>query len=93
MYIRGDANADGGMDIADASTIFVFLFIGGRDPVCLDSLDFNADRDLNITDGIGLLDYLFGGGPEPAAPFPRCGSGDPDLPGIGCEESSRICAD
>ena len=70
-FIRGDANGDGLMDIADAVTGLSFLFLGGVMP-CEEGADSNADSRLDISDPIYTLSYLFLGGPPPRAPFPDC---------------------
>jgi hypothetical protein len=61
-FIRGDANADGGVNIADASFLLNFLFLGGREPTCFDSLDGNDDGTGNIADASYILNFLFLGG-------------------------------
>ncbi len=76
LFIRGDANSDGVINITDALAALGYLFLG-TNPVpgvfCEDSADTNDDGDLNVTDVIRLLGYLFLGGQEPAAPFPSEG--------------------
>jgi hypothetical protein len=74
-FRRGDANADGATNLADAVATFNFLFLGGDEPKCLDAADSNdTDNALNLTDGVFLLNFLFLGGdaiPDPG-PF-DCG--------------------
>ncbi|MEC9352363.1 MAG: SdrD B-like domain-containing protein [Planctomycetota bacterium] len=91
IYIRGDANADGQVNISDSQSVFGYLFLGRAEPSCRDSADVNADGKLDISDGIRLLQFLFSGGAQPSAPYPECGRAEG--PGVGCEESSRICSD
>ena len=82
-FRRGDANADGGLNITDGIYTLNYLFLGGPTPACLDAADANDDGGLNITDGIYVLNFLFLGGPEPPPPGPtQCGTdpteaGDP----------------
>jgi len=83
LFIRGDVNADGSHNIADAIAALGYLF-GGQGIPCLDAADINDDGGLNIADPITLLQYLFAGGPPPPAPFEACG-GDPTPPGLGCD--------
>ena len=90
-YIRGDANADGQVNISDSQSVFGYLFLGRVEPSCRDSGDVNADGKLDISDGIRLLQFLFIGGAQPSAPYPGCGRAEG--PGISCEEASLICAD
>jgi len=82
-FIRGDANADGSMDISDPILVLLYLFAGHAAPSCAASADADASGSVNITDAIRLLGYLFLSGPEPPAPFPACGE-DPGAGGPGC---------
>lgn len=72
-FIRGDANDDGGLDIADAVAVLESLFVpGGAIVLCLDAADINDEGVGDISDAIALLSSLFGGGP------PLSGSCEPD---------------
>ncbi len=71
-FVRGDANADGQRNVADAITILTYLFSGGL-LECHDSADLNDDGAVNIADTVYLLSYLFAGGDLPKDPFPECG--------------------
>jgi hypothetical protein len=73
QFKRGDGNADGDVNIADASFVLNYLFLGGRDPSCLAAADANGDGQVNIADASFGLNFLFLGGPNPPAPFPDCG--------------------
>ena len=96
-FIRGDANGDGALNIADAIFNLGFLFTQGPGP-CLDAMDANDDGSNNIADAIFALDILFGGGgTTPDAPFPACGE-DPTAdvldcagPLTGCPEVASGC--
>jgi predicted outer membrane repeat protein len=74
-FRRGDTNADGKArpDISDGVFILGYLFLGEKDPICLDALDVDDNAKINISDPINLLNHLFLGGPEPAEPYPDCG--------------------
>ncbi|MGE3166190.1 MAG: FG-GAP-like repeat-containing protein [Planctomycetota bacterium] len=76
---RGDANADGTVDVADAPILLGFLF-GSGVLLCLDGADVDDDSSVAITDVIFLLSYLFvSGSAAPPAPGPmNCGP-DPTL--------------
>ena len=78
IFVRGNANGHGDIDLSDAVSIFNFLFLGGMEPGCLDSADTDDNGKLELTDGIYLLNYLFLGGEEPAAPFADCGADPTD---------------
>jgi hypothetical protein len=64
-YICGDANGDGGIDIADAVYIVNFLFIGGTAPDPLEAGDVNGDEQIDLADVVYLVQYLFSDGPIP----------------------------
>jgi hypothetical protein len=78
-FLRGDANGDAQLDIADAITILSHLF-AGRNAVCAAAFDANADGMLDIADPISLLTHLFAHGAPPSTPFPACGYGETALP-------------
>jgi hypothetical protein len=90
VFHRGDANADGAVNITDSLFIFGFLFLGTEGPTCLEAANSNNEGRVDITDGISILSYLFLGTKPPAmpgAPPSACGP-DPDEPGsprdLGC---------
>ena len=64
-YIRGDANGDGVIDIADVVYLIDYLFIDGPAPDPLWVGDCNCDDVVNIADVVYLINYLFTGGPPP----------------------------
>ncbi len=68
------ANDDGRVDISDAITLFMYLFLGGSEPACLDAADTEDDGALNLTDGLKILLDFFGPGTSITEPGPfRCG--------------------
>lgn len=83
-FIRGDANGDGFIDVADAVFDFAYLFDNGTEPECFDAADFNDDGGVNIADGIYLISFLFRSGPVPPAPFPDAGFDGTDTDPLGC---------
>ncbi|MGE3163427.1 MAG: hypothetical protein AB7O52_00825 [Planctomycetota bacterium] len=88
-FIRGDANANGSVDIADAVFNLDFLFNGGA-PICLDAQDSNDDGQVNLADPVFSLAYQFSGGMSPTAPFPACGN-DPTVDAIDCAGPVPAC--
>ncbi len=68
VFIRGDANNDDSVNIADPSAILSYLFSGGDAPDPLDSGDANDDNGINLSDAIALLSYL-NSGDKPPLPF------------------------
>ncbi|MGA1488325.1 MAG: dockerin type I domain-containing protein [Planctomycetota bacterium] len=73
IFIRGDVNSDGLVDLGDAIFHLNYTFAGGAAPVCLDAGDANDDGASDISDAIFLLSYLFDGGPTMNPPFPNPG--------------------
>jgi hypothetical protein len=79
-FRRGDSNADGSLDIADAVCTLGYLF-GGPEIACaqsvsscLDAADANDDGRIDIADAVKILTHLFAqAGPLPA-PFGECGA-------------------
>ena len=65
-FVRGDANADGVIEMADALVILGKLY-GGDDKVhCDDAADTNDDGAVEMNDAVQILNFLFGGGKPPA---------------------------
>jgi hypothetical protein len=93
-FIRGDANQDGRVDIADPIRTLQYLFEAGTSIGCDDAADADDGGSINITDPIYTLLFLFSSGRPPPAPGPaECGSDDtPDglecLDGGGCKPSA-----
>lgn len=83
-FLRGDANGDCTVNVADAVAILNNLFGGGEEPACLDAADVDDDGAVVITDPVNLLNFLFSGGPAPAAPGPDNPGPDPteDMLGV-----------
>ncbi len=59
-FLRGDANRDDHVNVADAVFSLVYLFTGKATPRCEDAMDANDDGALTVTDAIFILAYLFG---------------------------------
>src|SRR5436309_15197124 len=72
-FIRGDANDDGRVTLADAHRILRFLFFGGQGFTCGDAADVNNDGILQLTDAVGIITYLYMERESPKAPFPKAG--------------------
>ena len=74
--IPSDANGDGLVDISDASSLVLQLFLGASPLPCeeqamdeggnLEVLDANGDERVDISDVLYVLNYLFTEGPPPA---------------------------
>jgi hypothetical protein len=86
----GDCNQDGTLNIADASCLFGYLFLGAPEALpcgngAVDDAanvaleDWNGDTVINIADGVSKLNYLFLGGPTHEL-------GEVCVPIVGCRE-------
>ena len=84
-FKRGDANADGALDIADVMFSLEAIFGGGASS-CQDAQDTNDDGMLDISDPLLLLIYLYNGGTQPPAPGLVCGD-DPTTDDLECPGS------
>ncbi|MEM7230662.1 MAG: hypothetical protein AAF517_00720 [Planctomycetota bacterium] len=73
-FVRGDANSDSQLDIADPIFSLSHLFLGGPIPACIEAANTNSQGDFDLSDVVFSLNYLFTGGPQPGNPFPDCGS-------------------
>lgn len=83
QFVRGDASADGRLDLSDPVTCLGYLFLGRPVTTCLDAFDADDSGGLNISDAVYLLNFLFGGGRVPPAPYPDAGL-DPTRDSIDC---------
>ncbi len=88
-FLRGDANADGVIDVADAVSVLLYLF-GGSKCDCLDAADVNGTGEVDISDPIWLLSYLFRGGPPPASPYPKCAELQGAGASLGCSKPTCV---
>ncbi len=88
LFIRGDVNSDGQLNLVDPITTLQYLFVAGEMP-CASAADFNDDSSLDLSDAINLLAFLFTGGGSPEAPFPLAGF-DPVPDSLGC---AQPCSD
>ncbi|MCX5654593.1 MAG: hypothetical protein NTY65_08115 [Planctomycetota bacterium] len=84
-FVRGDANNDVTLNIADAIFVLEYLFAKGTPPPCADAANANADRRIDVADAVRILDRLFGARTPLPQPFPGCGNAAE--PGIGCDSS------
>ena len=71
VFVRGDTNGDGQLDISDVARMLGCMFRGSDCPSCDDALDVNDNGRINITAGVFLLNYIFWDGLPP----PGTGSG------------------
>ena len=72
MLIRGDANGDGRVSIADAARTLLYFCLAGPAPSCLEATDTNADGKLDFGDPMRIMKVLYLGEDAISAPFPEC---------------------
>ena len=72
-HVRGDANDDAAVNIADGIWMLNELFQGGPGGDCDSANDANDDGNYDASDAIFIFNYQFLNGPAPSAPFPDCG--------------------
>ena len=61
----GDVNADGRLNVADATFLVAYMFHGGAAPNPLLLADVDGSCQINVADLIYLVDFLFGDGEAP----------------------------
>ena len=83
VFRRGDADANGALELTDALRVLRWLFLEGEIPSCVKSGDVNDDGLVDITDGVRILNHLFLGTSPPADPYPACGP-DRTADGLSC---------
>ena len=82
VFVRGDCNADGIVNIADPIYNLCYQFQMGPS-TCLIAQDTNDDEAVDLADAVYNISYQFNMKPPPAAPFPDCGE-DPTAGGLPC---------
>jgi hypothetical protein len=86
-FFRGDADADGALDLTDAVRILLHLFQGGAAPPCAEAADADDGGTVSLTDAVFLLSFLFRGASPPPLPGPPggpCAAGSGEPPFLGC---------
>ena len=58
VYLRGDVNMDGNVDIADETDLIDYLLSKDATNVSLENADVNLDGSVDIADATNLVDYL-----------------------------------
>jgi hypothetical protein len=87
VFVRGDANGDGRLNVTDPLLILRQLFQGGIASPCARAADPDDSGALDLGDAVYVLQYLFRSGAAPPAPYPECGE-DPTPDDLPCESSS-----
>ena len=73
VFLRGDANDDLEVNIADAVWILGEIFLAGPPSPCRAAADADADEIRDISDAVLILRHQFQAGTPPPAPYPQCG--------------------
>ena len=68
IFIPGDTNHDGMVDIKDVLRLVYYLFKSGIPPYPLKSGDANSDSRVDIVDAVYIIKYILLGGPAPVQP-------------------------
>ena len=70
VYLCGDCNGDGVVNIGDIVWEINYIFKGGLPPQPYAAGDVNCDGVDDVADVVYLINYLFKGGPEPCLNCP-----------------------
>jgi len=73
VFVRGDANRDGAVDLGDVLAVLFHLF-GGRPATCADATDAEDSGKVSLADALSLLGFLLRGDRPPAPPSPLPGA-------------------
>jgi len=65
VYMYGDVDATGSIDIATLVYLVSYMFQGGPEPVPYDAGDMDCNGGIDIADLVYLVAYMFSGGPAP----------------------------
>ena len=85
-FLRGDADIDLRINLADSIRMLSYLFSGGSRPQCNAAADSNGDDRINVADPVYSLNWLFRGGPAPPPPSSCELSADSGDIALGCEQ-------
>jgi hypothetical protein len=83
-FFRGDADANGRVELSDAIVVLSYLFQGSGPPACLDGADANDSGSVEISDAVFAVRFLFLGGASPHAPGPFEAGPDPTPDALDC---------
>jgi len=93
LFVRGNANNDGKVDIADPIFVINALFRQGEPLDCEDAADANDDGLIDASDAVYLISFQFNK-PNPSVapppPFEACGV-DPTADAVECAATQDAC--
>ena len=82
LFLRGDDDASGVVDLSDPVFNLSFQFLSGRAPPCMDAADTDDSGLIDLSDPVYSLVHQFLSGPAPPAPgLKTCGK-DPTADGF-----------
>lgn len=102
LFVRGDSDSSGKVDISDGLVTLLFLFQGQDRPACEDAADSDDTGRLDISDAVRIFQWLFVGPetlpmpPSPTSPdyaFADCGHDPTPGDALGCEREAPVCLD
>ena len=88
LFVRGDANLDADVNLADAISILSHLFLIAEVGGCEDARDANDSGSTDLSDAVTVINLLFTTGGSLPPPFPACGL-DETVDTQGCDDT--IC--
>jgi hypothetical protein len=68
VYLCGDVNGDGQINVSDVVYLINYLFISEPPSIPMAAGDVNRDTVVNVSDVVYLINYVFVGGPPPCEP-------------------------
>lgn len=71
-FVRGDANADAIVNIADGVWIINYLWLSGPVPPCEESANANGQGGVDTSDAMYIFMWRLLDGPAPVGGFPNC---------------------
>jgi len=74
MFIRGDANGDGNLNLDDSVFLAAYLYSGGAPPPVESAGNANDNGAVELGDITTILEFAFLSGSFPPAPFPFPGT-------------------
>jgi len=89
VFVRGDSDSSGEVNISDPVYTLNYLYQGGRAPFCLDAADANDDGTLDLSDPVATLAFLFLGGSPLPDPGGTLGKDPTENDSLTCFSESR----
>lgn len=68
VFLCGDANDDGNLNVGDVVFIINYVFKNGKTPDWKCEADANHDGKVNVADAVYMINFIFKDGPGPVTP-------------------------